>query len=228
MNVRPEVLLVHGAWHGSWAWNTLVPVLAADSWTTRTVDLPSSGTLAGLDADAALVRASLASNPAPTLVVGHSYGGVVVSEGAAGAANVVGVAYICAAMMDIGDAVWTSTEGEQVSPYIVVDEPNRVCRVINADVCLYGDCPPALTADAISRLNPQSLASFLVPQTAAAWRDLPSSYLITEDDRCLVLPAQEAMSARAGLVQRVASSHSPFMSRPEAVRDFIAASAAAC
>ena len=73
----------------------------------------------------------------------------------------------------------------------------------------------------VSRIGPQSLRSFGDAQTAAAWRELPSSYLVCQDDQAIPVAAQEAMSARAGFVERLAVSHSPFASQPAAVAAFL-------
>lgn len=221
---RPaDLLLVHGAWHGSWAFTPLAALLAERGWTARTVDLASPGsTEADLHDDAAVVRQSLAAHLAPTVVVGHSYGGYVVSEGAAGVENVIGTIYLCAGMPEPGEPVWTDyTDPAQVAPWITVDPQGGLTAARDAEAVFYGDCPPELAAASARRLRPQSLKSFMTPAAAAAWRRTPSAYLVCDEDKCLLPAVQETLANRAGYVEHLAASHSPFLSQPQAVAEFI-------
>jgi pimeloyl-ACP methyl ester carboxylesterase len=72
-----------------------------------------------------------------------------------------------------------------------------------------------------ARLTRQSVAAIATPQSAAAWQDVPSTYVISGQDRAVPPPAQEAMSARAGTVHRLPASHSPFLSRPDEVAEIV-------
>lgn len=220
---RPDLLLVHGGWHGAWTFDALVPLLASQGFTVRTVDLPSSGSLAGLDADVQVVRRSLAEHATPTLVVGHSYGGVVISEACSGVRNVVGLAYLCAFVLDKGESL--SMFLQPLPPWMEIDEAAGVGRVLTPERVFYADVEPAVAAKAAARLRAQSMACLGAVLTAAAWRELPSSYLICEQDQALPMPAQEAMSARTNIVERLASSHSPFLSYPGEVAAFLARAA---
>jgi pimeloyl-ACP methyl ester carboxylesterase len=217
----PELVLVHGAWHGSWAWDRLLPVLAERGWTASAVDLPSSGSGAGVLADGEVLHERLDATDAPKIVVGHSYGGTVVTQ--AGAHDsVVGLAYICAARPDIGDVVWTDPHSPEEVPYwIRVDDEASASFAEDSKKILYNDCPDDVTAAAQARLRGQSLASFLEPVTAAAWRHRPYAYLICEIDQCVPAAAQEDLAAGAGHIERLEASHSPFMSRPGEVEEFL-------
>jgi pimeloyl-ACP methyl ester carboxylesterase len=223
MSQRPELLLVHGAWHGSWAFGELTPMLTEQGWTVRTVDLGSAGSPAiGLHEDAGAVRCSLEANQVPTIVVGHSYGGYVITEGAAGAANLAGLVYLCAGMPDVGEPVWTDcADPRQVAPWIMVDAAGGLTRALDGESVFYHDCPAELAARSAARLRPQSLTSFMTPVRAAAWHDAPSAYLVCDDDRCLLPEFQEPLAARAGFAGHIAAGHSPFMSQPAAVAQFI-------
>jgi len=218
-----EVLLIHGAWHGSWAFDLLTPYLLDAGWTVRTVELASVGS-ATVDVhdDADVVRESLASNPGPTVVVGHSYGGVVATEGAAGAPNLVGLVYLCAAMPEVGQSVWTDyNDAGQVPDWIKVDAAAGLVRALDGERVFYNDCPADLASRSTALLRPQSLKTFMTPVKAAAWRDAPSAYLVCDDDQCTAPSAQEAFATRAAQVQHIAAGHSPFLSQPEAVAEFI-------
>ncbi len=107
MTSTPTLVLVHGAWHGTWAWERLreeLPDLAV-----RMVALPSVGTdvvtLGDLKADAEAVRSTVAAIDGPVLVCAHSYGGVPATEGLAGLPNVIGLVYLCAFQLDIGESL---------------------------------------------------------------------------------------------------------------------------
>ncbi len=79
----------------------------------------------------------------------------------------------------------------------------------------------AVPLAAQARLRGQSLASFLEPVTAAAWRERPFAYLICEIDNCVPAAAQEGLAEGAGHIERIAAGHSPFMSRPAEVEEFL-------
>ena len=224
-----EVLLIHGAWHGSWAFDLLKPYLTDAGWTVRTVDLASVGSATvDLHDDADVVRESLASNPGRTVVVGHSYGGVVATEGAAGAPNLAGLVYLCAAMPEVGQSVWTDyNDAGQVPDWIKVDAAAGLVRALDGERVFYNDCPADLAASSAALLRPQSLRTFMTPVTAAAWRSTPSAYLVCDDDECTPPTAQEAFAARAAHVEHIAAGHSPFMSQPRAVAQFITAASEA-
>lgn len=224
----PELVLVHGAWHGAWAWQRLIPVLEQRGWKASAVDLPSSGTAAGLAADAEVVRAALAQSGPETVLVGHSYGGTVITQGGAGVPGLIGLVYLCAAKPDLGDVVWSDPRSpEQVPDWIEVDEDAQAIYAHRSETILYNDCAAEVAADAQARLRPQSLASFLEPVSAVAWRERPSAYLICEHDNCVPAAEQEKIADGADYVERIAASHSPFLSRPDEVEDFLRRAVAA-
>lgn len=218
---KPDFLLIPGGWHGSWAYDLVVPLLAERGLTARAIDLPSAGSTASREADLRAVRDALAAHPVPTIVVGHSYGGVVVSEACAGVGNVVGLVYLCAFVTDVGEPMLA----DGLPPWIDVDPAAGVCRPRTPERVFYADVEPALAARAIARLIPHSLAAVMPPLSAAAWRAVPSSYLVCENDQALPVAAQEAMSARTGTVERIAAGHSPFFSHPAEVAAFLARAA---
>jgi len=215
-----SVLLVPGSWHGAWAYDEVAPRLSREGVSVTAIDLPSNGGSAGLADDAAAVRAALEEIGEPTVVVGHSYGGIAVSEGAAGAADAVGLVYLCAFMLDAGESLLGAMQ-HRLPDWISLDEAAGSHIAERSEEVLYGDCDPGLAARASARLSRQSVAAIATPQSAAAWQALPSTYVVCEQDRAVPPPAQEAMSARAGTVHRVASSHSPFLSRPDEVAEVV-------
>jgi pimeloyl-ACP methyl ester carboxylesterase len=223
----PELVLVHGAWHGAWEWSRLLPVLAERGWKARAVDLPSAGGSQGIVADGELLRGVLEESSAPKVVVGHSYGGTVVTQGSSGVDSVVGLAYICAARPDVGEVVWNDPRSPDEVPYwIEVDFETEGIHARHSEKILYNDCSPDVVAWAQAQLKPQSLASFLEPVSAAGWRERPYAYLICDDDQCVPAAGQEELAEGAGRIERIPASHSPFLSRPGEVEEFLRRAAA--
>ena len=208
------VLLVPGSWHGAWCYDAVAERLA-DLWVVA-IDLPSNDGAAGLADDAAAVRAALDGIGEPAVVVGHSYGGIAVSEGAAGSPHAAALVYLCAFMLEPGQALLDAMRHE-LPPWIALDEAAGSHLAQDTERSLYGDCPAEVARTAAERLTRQSVAAIATPQTAAAWQELPSTYVICEQDRAVPPPAQEAMASRATTVERLPSSHSPFLSRPDDV-----------
>ena len=222
MAQRPEILLVHGAWHGGWCWDAVLPHLAESGLRATTVDLVSAGSGGDLAADAGVVRAALDASPGPTVVVGHSYGGIVISEATAGRDDVSHLVYLCAFMLDAGESLLSALAGPPPD-WFAVDEAAGVSRVTDPVRAFYLDVDPAVAAGASERLVPQSLSSFAAPQSGAGWRGIPSTYVTCTQDQAIPYPAQQAMSGRAGAVHTLQASHSPFLSQPGQVAARIAA-----
>jgi pimeloyl-ACP methyl ester carboxylesterase len=215
-----SVLLVPGSWHGAWAYDAVADRLTHAGVAVTAIDLPSNDGASGLADDAAAVRAALDGIEQPTVVVGHSYGGIAVSEGAAGAPNAVGLVYLAAFMLDTGESLLDAMQ-HQLPDWISLDEAAGSHIAQRSEEVLYGDCPPDVAAAAAARLSRQSVAAIATPQTAAAWRSVPSTYVICDQDRAVPPPVQEAMAARAATVRHVPASHSPFLSRPGEVADVV-------
>lgn len=215
-----HVVLVHGAWHGGWAWAPLVDHLESAGLTVTVVDLPSSGGEGDVADDVAVVRAALSGLDGPAILVGHSYGGIVISE-AATPETVSHLVYVCAFMLPTGVSLLDALN-HQVPNWISIDQENGVSRALSPETVFFGDVPQDLIEVAVPRLTTQTLSSFAAPQTRAAWEDIPSTYVICDGDRALPPPAQEAMSQAATNVITLNSSHSPFLSQPERVAEILA------
>ena len=217
-----RLLLVHGAWHGGWAWDPLLPHLAERGLAAEVVELPSTGGDGDLTADAETVRGLLGGDD-PVVAVGHSYGGMVTSEACAGAPTVSHLVYVCAFQLDIGESL-LSAIGGQMPSWTEIDEATRRSRVAPAAAgkVFYGDVDARLAETWTARLTTQTMSSFEQPLTAAAWRDIPSTYVACTADRAIPYPAQQAMSTHAATVHTLDCSHSPFASRPRELADILA------
>jgi hypothetical protein len=211
------LVLVHGAWHGSWCWEQLVPELTARGWRTSTVDLPSAGDPeAGVYADAEVVREHLAGIDGPITVLAHSYAGMPVSEVAATVPAVTQLIYLASHMLDMGQSVASAVGG----PWFSADEP-LVAVPDGAEQALFADVPAELAAAAAARLQPQSSRSFLEPLTRASWEQLPAGFILCDQDVIFPQVLAEKLPPKADLVRHIATSHSPFLSRPAELADLI-------
>ncbi|MGJ6967958.1 alpha/beta hydrolase [Streptosporangium sp. G11] len=205
------VMLVHGAWHRPACWARLEPELHALGHDTRSPALRSAGEhpTAGMHEDAAVLAEELASIEGPVVLLGHSYGGIPVTEAAAGAGNVVRLIYLAAYMPDKGQSMYTlhgAPDPEDMGGLFPLGDDPRTS--------LYGDLTDADAEQAMSGLVQQTVRSFAEKVDAAAWRDIPSTYIVTEQDKSLPPALQEQMAAQATEIRRITSSHSPFLSQP--------------
>jgi len=229
MSERPAILLVHGAWHGSWCWDLVRPILEASGRQVHTVDLPTvhaaGKELLGLADDAATVREAIGAINGPVVVVAHSYGGAPTSVGAAGLDNVRHVVFIAAFALDAGESLlgavggvapsWWNIEGDMVRAGTAEEPPETL---------FFGDVPAEQAAAAVERLESQPIRPFQDELSAAAWHVVPSTYIVTDLDAIFPAVAQEGLASRAGsAVVHLATSHSPFLSRPEATAEIILA-----
>ena len=215
MPSTPTLVLIPGAWHGAWAWRGVVAELS--DLDVRTVELPSVGpdpaALGDLHADAAVVRATACGIDGPVVVCAHSYGAAPASEGLAGLANVVGLVSLSGFQLDIGESVLGAVGGVPPSWWDVHEAEGYVDARQPAQV-LYTDVRDGIARSAVARLGHHALAAFEQRLTRAAWRTIPSTYVVCERDAAIPVRAQEAMAERAGRVLRMATAHSPFLSRP--------------
>ncbi|MEY2532364.1 MAG: hypothetical protein QOF29_274 [bacterium] len=215
---EPTVVLVHGAWHGPWAWAEVQERLAGEGLDVVTVDLPSigrdTGALGDLYDDAAAVRAALDAIDGPAVVVAHSYGGAPVTEAAAGAGNVAHIVYLTAFMLDEGESLLGLVGGAEPDWWITSAD-GRTTLPAGPETVFYNDCPPEVAEAAAAQLAPQRKLTVEQPVREVAWRTIPSTYVVCERDNAIPVFAQDAMAQRAGAVERMDAGHSPFLSRPD-------------
>ncbi|WP_214368955.1 alpha/beta hydrolase [Pseudonocardia sp. H11422] len=215
MTAPPTLVLVHGAWHGPWCWDRLVDELTGVE--VRTVALPSVGpdpaALGDLYADAEAVRSVVAGIDGPVVVCAHSYGGAPVTEGVAGLGNVAGLVYLCAFQLDVGDSL-ASTVGGAPPDWWDVHAAEGYVDALRPREIFYADVDEATARASIAQLGHQSIVALGQPLTKAAWRTVPSTYVVCDQDNAIPVVAQEAMAQRSKRVLRLPASHSPFLSRP--------------
>lgn len=222
------IVLVHGAWHGSWCWRRVTPLLEKRGLAVRTVDLPSVGARPGagtdLSADAAALETVIESVGGPVVLCGHSYGGMVISRAAS--ERVTRLVYLCAFMPLEGESL-VSIRGGRHMPWIQLLEGGLTLPdPAQAEAVFYSDCDAQTALWAKSQIRPQSGAPFDEPVPRPAWRSTPSTYVVCANDMALPAEAQRNVFApRATETIELQASHSPFLSQPDAVADLLAARA---
>ncbi|MCF3961225.1 alpha/beta hydrolase [Streptomyces fuscigenes] len=220
MRTCPTFLLVHGGYHRSTCWTPLREELAARGWPSQTVDMPSAGEQrvpsAGLYDDAEELTACLRGMEGPVVVVAHSHSGLTVSQLPLGLDQVAHLVFIAAFMPDTGESAATCF-GVPVPD----DVSGLAPPIENPRSRLYADVSEEEAALAVSRLVDQSLRSCTETTTRAAWRELPSTYVVCEQDQNFPVPLQERFAAQATHTERLPTGHSPFLSQPRALADLL-------
>jgi len=223
-------VLVHGGWSGAWSWRDVGKELSRRDIPWTALDLPSSthgahpNTYLSDDAREVIEVTKL---DGPVVLVGHSYGGAVVTEAADQIPNLERIVYIAALVPALGQS---ATEAKQeVDVMTRLDEAIErhgdylILNPILAHAALYQDCKEKVAAWAVSQLTPQTIASFRSPRSSFE-ADVPSRYILCTDDNALDPTLQKVMSHRCSEVVTLESDHSPFLSRPGTLTDLLVAS----
>lgn len=231
------VVLVHGAFHGAWYWGTVARGLGERGITALAPDLPGHGEdprpLGDLHSDAAAVRAVLDPIEGPVVLVGHSYGGIVITEAGEHPA-VTHLVYLAAYAADetesTGNAGAREAEAEGLDlsgrPSVggaltVADGLARIDPSAAADL-LYTGVDPDLTALGVSRLEPQRTRSLRQSPAAVAWRSRPSTFAVCTEDRTIPPELQVIMARRTGRTVTWPTGHLPMLTHPVLVVDLLA------
>ncbi|MFD7442959.1 alpha/beta fold hydrolase [Streptomyces sp. NPDC059909] len=218
---RGNVVLVHGGFVDGSGWQGVYEALKADGYNVAVVQNPTLS----LDGDVAATRQVIDAQPGPVILVGHSYGGVVVTE-AGNHDKVAALVYIAAFAPDKGESVNTliadPPPGAAVPPILPpVDGYLLLDREKFADA-FAGDLPRAQAEFLADSQVPWGLDAAGGAVATPAWRTKPSWYLVATDDRMIPPPAQRAMAERIGAhTVEVAGSHAVYVSQPAAVADLI-------
>jgi pimeloyl-ACP methyl ester carboxylesterase len=218
----PGAVLVHGLWHGAWSWDGVRAALADRGIDSVAVELP----LTDLAADTQTTREALDAFARPAVLLGHSYGGAVVT-GAGTHPLVRELVYVAAYQLDQGESVsrpGTVAElpdtrlGEalRVGADQVTLDPRLAARL------LYGDASTEVAAAATARLRPVSRRVFRGVPEAVAWHTVPSTYVVCAADETVHPDRQRAMAQRASRVLEWPCGHSPAATRPGLVADLVA------
>ena len=216
-----NVVLVHGGFVDGSGWQGVYKALKKDGYTVAVVQNPT----VSLEDDVAVTKRTIAAQDGPAILVGHSYGGAVITE-AGNDPKVAALVYVAAFAPDKGESVSTlianPAPGAPVPPilppqdgYLFLDRAKFAASFaadVNADTAQF-------MADSQVPWGTQALAGAI---STPAWKTKPSWYLIATDDKMIPPDAQRAMSKRAGsTVVEVKASHSVYVSQPQAVASLI-------
>ena len=221
---KPTVVLVHGAWADSSSWNGVVDLLLKDGYNVRA--LPN--TLRGLDADAAVISTYLKTVNGPVVLVGHSYGGSVITVASAHASNVKALVYVDAFAPDTGESVQQELASVPPPPAdFTIAVPFMSATGGDADLYINAKYFGAVFASAESPEVATRLAATQRPfaarcftdkaPAAIGWKTIPSWYVIGDADRVIPPGIQEQFATRAkSKVYHVPGGDHPSMvSHPE-------------
>ena len=212
-----SIVLVHGGFVDGSGWEGVSNILKKDGYAVTVVQNPTLS----LEDDVAVTRRAIAGQKGPVLLVGHSYGGVVITE-AGNDPKVQGLVYVAAFAPDKGESVSSLIKnpppGAPVPPilppqdgFLFLDQ-GKFAASFAADVA-----PEKANFMATSQV-PWGVAALNGAVTEASWKVKPSWYIVAQDDRMIPPPAQRMMSKRAGAtVTEVPGSHAVYVSQPAAV-----------
>jgi pimeloyl-ACP methyl ester carboxylesterase len=220
-NNPPSVVLVHGGFVDGSGWRPVYRLLRNDGYAVSVVQNPTLS----LDGDVAAARLIIDEQDGPVILVGHSYGGAVITE-AGNDPNVAALVYVSAFAPDAGESVNSliadPPPGAPVPPIL---PPRDGFLFLDRDkfpASFAGDVPGDVAEFMADSQVPWGVDALGGTITEPAWRTKPSWYLLTTGDRMIPPPAQRSMAERArATVVEVPASHSVFLSHPEAVAGLI-------
>ena len=228
---KPTIVLVHGSWADASSWNRITERLHNDGYTVRAI--PNN--LRSVAGDAASVRAFLQTLPGPVVLVGHSYGGFVITNAATGLPNVKALVYVNALAPDAGENPFQLVGPDSalaVDPVTVFDfAPATLPPTPTTDVYLkrstvFDSFATGLSSDdkdlVFATQRPAAFGALNEPSAAPAWKTIPSWSAIGTNDQIIPASEQRTMSKRAGAkITEYDAGHLGLMTDPELVTKVI-------
>ncbi len=234
---KPTIVLVHGAFADASGWGGVITRLEQRGYTV----LAPANPLRGVATDSAYIASVLATITGPIVLVGHSYGGEVITNAATGNPNVKALVYIAAFAPDAGESaggILAQFPGSMLTPANLILRPfpqpdgtTGTDAYINPTVfreAFCADCSADTAAVMAAAQRPAALATLSEPSGVPAWKTIPSWYLVANQDHAIPPAAERFMAARmhAHTVQ-INSSHAAMVTHPGAVTDLILSAAKA-
>ncbi len=241
-DAAPLVVLIHGAWHGAWCWAALQAELDCRGIASLAIDLPGHGAstspLGDLHGDAQHVADVIAMLNREVVLVGHSYGGAVITEAATrlhggddagGAGSIAHLVFLAAFAPDRDETIMSllgslpRAATDLGAAMMMRPDGTSVLDPTKAAAALYGSCPQPAIEAALSRLSPQPMVTFNQPLTGAPRTSIESTYVVCSLDRAIAADHQRAMATRCTTTVTLETDHSPFVSMPSETADLLSA-----
>lgn len=222
-----SVVLVHGAFVDGSGWQAVYDILTKDGYEVRIVQNPTTS----LEGDVAATNLAIAKAKHPVILVGHSYGGMVITE-AGNNPKVRSLAYIAAYAPDAGESVETLSQQptppeESKAPLLPPQDGYLFVDPAKFPAAFAADVDPTTTRFMAAAQVPWGLQAVQTRITRAAWQTKPTHYLVTTKDAMIPPTAQRTMAKRTGArTVEIASSHAVMLSKPQEAATFIKEAAA--
>jgi len=221
---KPTIVLVHGAFAESSSWDPVISELARDGYRV----IAAANPLRSVATDAASVSAVVHSIKGPVVLVGHSYGGPVITEAANGSANIKALVYVAAFAPDTGESAFMlsgkfpgSTLGDALTQVALPDgNQDLYIQTDKFHAQFAADVPAAQAAEMAATQRPVTLAALQEPARNASWKTLPSYMIYGSADRNIPAAALKFMAERAHARKTVVvqgASHVVMTSHPHEV-----------
>src|SRR5438309_2338852 len=214
VNTLPNIVLVHGAWADGSSWSAVIERLQADGYNVTAPQFP----LTALAADVARLRQVLARQNGPTVVVGHSYGGQIMTALGTDAPNVVGLVYIAAFGLDEGESLGALLAQGPVTPslaHLIIDKQGFAWLPEDDFVNHFAaDVDPVKARVMYAVQQALAASAFQDVMGVPAWKALPSWYLVAADDQAIPPDAERQFASRMGAATiEIPASHVAMVSR---------------
>jgi pimeloyl-ACP methyl ester carboxylesterase len=228
MSVRPNIVLVHGAWADGSCWSGVIQRLQADGYHVTAPQFP----MTALAADVARLRQVLELQDGPTVVAGHSYGGQIITALGTDAPNVAALVYVAAFAIDQGESLGALLSQGAVPPAVAhqfIDKQGLGWLPEDDYVNRFAaDVDPVVARVMHATQQPLAASTFSDVMTDPAWTHLPSWYLVASEDQAIPPDAQRLFARRMDAVTvEVPSSHVAMVSHPAETAQLIKTAAEA-
>jgi pimeloyl-ACP methyl ester carboxylesterase len=231
---KPTVVLVHGAFADASGWGGVIDELRHDGYPV----IAPANPLRDLRGDAEYISSIVATIPGPVVLVGHSYGGAVITNAAGGRPNVKALVFIAAFAPDVGESIFELTSKYPGSKLPAATSPRPYPQPgggVGVDTYIdpgqfkdvfVGDVPVGTAAIMAASQRPLSLDAGNGKTTAVAWKTIPSWFMVATEDHAIPPDAERFMARRAhAKTVEVAGSHAVMVAHPKPVADLVRAAA---
>ncbi|MFJ9782818.1 alpha/beta fold hydrolase [Amycolatopsis sp. NPDC101161] len=219
---KPTIVLVHGAWADSSSWNPVIERLRRDGYPVRAIADP----LQGLTSDTAYVTSYLSTIDGPKVLVGHSYGGAVITNAATAVPDVKALVYIAGFIPVRGETIG-DLAAKSSTPLPLITTPVPGGAEVTIDPAQFrtafaGDLDRTTAADLATTQRPANTKAVTDAGVTEGFRTIPSWALLTRQDRAISPDLQRFMDTRAGArITEVDASHAVMLSRPDVVTKLV-------